>query len=809
MLSIIIYVLLICATGMLYSIIRFDRGLNKLLWVNIAALYLMTRVFPLAMLEHKERLNYILLIVDSVVLLFVLQIIRRVIKQVDYKNYLILVLLLNPLPAICITVNNLVCSMIAFTVTLFIAFEMLLAVTRNSGKGKIKLLSIGVVGLWISVLGLIYARVELLQDFGYMFNKGGKPSFMLIAKAMFVAFVFFSVRAAIWETKQPEKLLTTDNSKDPETSEGACNNNRTKKSNKNADRRYRHDRIDVIDVSLMIAFSLLFGILSIYKLGSTTMPTSSFRFTDENRELVLDFGEEKGIAKLYFFQDYKTNDTISFSVANQTTGKWEVIVEKGEYKRAFKWYNENINKFTRYLGIVCSGSNIDKIINELVVIDEKGNKLKPVNVHIAENLFDEQEKLPEYISYYDHTMFDEVYHARTAYEFVNGYSIYENTHPPLGKTIIGYGIRAFGMNPFGFRFMSFVAGLLCIPIFYLFGIKITKERAGGVFAALLLGTECMHFVLSRIATLDIFVALFIVLMFYVMYCYIEKWETAFKTNKQVSLENDNKPNKSLYMIILIDGIFTGIGIAIKWTAMYAAAGLCVLFFIAFFEKYNSFEKMKANIRSIIGLGLWCVLCYIIIPCIIYVNSYAPFKRVYGGTNLSNAIGNIKLAFSYHNGLKFEHSYSSEWYEWIIDKQPLLDAYNSVKGGKVSSVATFGSPLIVWGGLLALIYVGYLWRCNNDKIARFLCIMYLSSLMPWMLVHRTVFIYHYYPCILALILILTYAIARLSRGRKLCYLITGLIAVGIFCLYFSEISGMPVSKSYIDNVLELFDTWIFA
>lgn len=41
--------------------------------------------------------------------------------------------------------------------------------------------------------------------------------------------------------------------------------------------------------------------------------------------------------------------------------------------------------------------------------------------------------MPQAPSYYNGTYFDEIYHARTAYEMREGMSIYEWTHPPLGK----------------------------------------------------------------------------------------------------------------------------------------------------------------------------------------------------------------------------------------------------------------------------------------------------------------------------------------------------------------------------------------
>lgn len=50
-----------------------------------------------------------------------------------------------------------------------------------------------------------------------------------------------------------------------------------------------------------------------------------------------------------------------------------------------------------------------------------------------ENLFDEQEKFAFRPSYMNGMYFDEIYHARAAFEYVHQMTPSEVTHPPLGK----------------------------------------------------------------------------------------------------------------------------------------------------------------------------------------------------------------------------------------------------------------------------------------------------------------------------------------------------------------------------------------
>ncbi len=53
-----------------------------------------------------------------------------------------------------------------------------------------------------------------------------------------------------------------------------------------------------------------------------------------------------------------------------------------------------------------------------------------------ENLIDEQDTLEGEPGWFTGTYFDEIYHARTAYEHLHGIAPYETTHPPLGKLIM-------------------------------------------------------------------------------------------------------------------------------------------------------------------------------------------------------------------------------------------------------------------------------------------------------------------------------------------------------------------------------------
>src|SRR5947208_1289783 len=74
-------------------------------------------------------------------------------------------------------------------------------------------------------------------------------------------------------------------------------------------------------------------------------------------------------------------------------------------------------------------------------------------------------------------IYDEVYHARSAKEFIAGASPYDWTHPHLGKLMIAAGMLATRRaDAFGWRIASLLAGCLTLPVVYALGRRLFASR---------------------------------------------------------------------------------------------------------------------------------------------------------------------------------------------------------------------------------------------------------------------------------------------------------------------------------------------
>ena len=190
----------------------------------------------------------------------------------------------------------------------------------------------------------------------------------------------------------------------------------------------------------------VFTVLAFFRLGNTHAPQSSYQATSENRDIVLDFGDYLDIGSIHVFLGNLNTRHFSISVFNEVTGSWEVIDGEAAAESVFAWNKLDINYNTRYIGLVSTDE--EAVFNEFVVLQTDGTSILPVNAGDYPELFDEQELFPEAKTYMNGTMFDEVYHGRTAYEFIHALPTYETTHPHFGKILISLGLRMFGMPPF-------------------------------------------------------------------------------------------------------------------------------------------------------------------------------------------------------------------------------------------------------------------------------------------------------------------------------------------------------------------------
>jgi len=463
----------------------------------------------------------------------------------------------------------------------------------------------------------------------------------------------------------------------------------------------------------------------------------------------------------------------------------------------FRWLAFRLDVTTRYVVIEPLAPGVS--IMEMGFLDSEGF-VEPVSFSSEDValMFDESHLIPEDPSYMNDMNFDESLHALTAYEFLHVLPPTEWTHPPLGKSIIAMGIKIFGMTPFGWRFMCALFGIIMILPIYALGKCMLKSRLLAFMAAFAFTFDFMHFVQSRVATLDTFLVTFIIFMYLFMYKYIQT-------------ESDNRLAPKSLAYLALSGIFMGLAISVKWQGVYAGIGLGVIFSMAWFESRSDYigVKRKRLFNVIFAkTAVWCLLFFIFIPLIIYCLAYIPFSRASGLHWPDGIIKNQSDMLNFHSYLAENNDYQSRWWTWPLNLRPIYYYRHHSDEGGYRAINSFGNPALWWGGFLGLIWCVKRWIADNDRIARFLCVAWAAQILPWAFISRSSFIYHYFPCVPFLALIIAHFIKTRQKHRQWRYVLTCCVIVFVlFIVFYPAISGMFVGIDTIER-LQWLPGWQF-
>lgn len=567
---------------------------------------------------------------------------------------------------------------------------------------------------------------------------------------------------------------------------------------------------DKKDLLLCSSLVLVFFFLGIWNIGSINTPVTSWRSDQANESFYIDLKSEYFVDSIYLMQ--ANQPKINYDIYTGSPANWNFSQKISKENFVLSWHSIAVKSRTRYVRFVALSPGNE--LNEVIIYTYNYTKIPLSKDNIIcesdncdtdkrslSNLVDEQDRIEDPPSYLNGAMFDEIYFARTAYEHIQHKVPFEYTHPPLGKLFIASGIIAFGLNTFGWRIVPFIFGVLMIPIMYFFGKKMFNTRFGAFSSAFLMTFESMHFVLSRISMVDIILSTFILLMFYWFYTYYQG-------------ELFKKGWNNVYLPLLLSGIFFGMAISVKWTALYGAMAILALFFML---KKDELKKAGHSRRSffrpfVLMPLLVMFISFIFISFIIYVLSYTPIMGVPGeGSGLEMVFRYQENMLRYHATLTATHPFSSPWWSWIFMTKPVwIYTLSNPVENTVSNIVAIGNPAIWWASIPFLLFVLWKWIKETDSTCRFMAVVFLFQLLPYMFIGRVLFLYHMMPNIPIIILSITYGLNILwYKNRTYKYLVIAyFLAVLVTFVYFYPIlAGYPISPQF-NNAYKWLSSWIF-
>lgn len=568
--------------------------------------------------------------------------------------------------------------------------------------------------------------------------------------------------------------------------------------NSESDNKLKKNKIiNKKDIIIMSIITIIYAIVSFINLGSFTNPQTYWKSTRKDNEVILELEHE---SKIEYIRYYVGNINGRYEVSFSKDGNLFIGKKILNPESVFHWYDLKLKEENEYKYIKIQAKDAEIYLGEIGVFDENKNLLKITSKSISGNvLIDEQNTIPEEITYLNSSYFDEIYFARTAYEHLHGLPAYEWTHPPLGKLIMAVPIAIFGMTPFAYRLLGNIAGILMLPVIYILAKMLFKKTKYSATAAIIMALDGMHFVQTRIGTVDSYLVLFTLLEYLFMYKYV--------------VSKDQPIGKRLWALFW-SGLFMGISISIKWLGVFSAIGLAIIFFISFIKEI--IEKRKLSKQNIIII-LCCVIFFIIIPALIYTLSYIPFyivespyvSNVSRIKDVSSFIELQEEMYNYHHNLKATHDYSSEWYTWPITQKSVFYWLGKTSDGNYSKIALLGNPIIFWVSIPCMIFVLFRGLVKHKTEDWFIIIAIISMFMPYIGITRIMYLYHYFPILpfamLSIVAFFKFICDKINNNIPIyIFLLTALV---VFVMFYPIYSGLPVKNEYLES-LKWLKTWIW-
>ena len=541
------------------------------------------------------------------------------------------------------------------------------------------------------------------------------------------------------------------------------------------------------DTILLSIIVIIYTLVSFIHFGSFKAPNTFYEVNKDgivislseevSRATILYYnGEHSGNYNMYFSEDginYTTNPNILMQGSGAFS--WDEGTIDSDIKKEL-----NLNSI-KYIKLVPYNKK-NLTLGEIAIYNESNKKVVTTitnnNTKIY-SLSDEIDTIPTKIDSTNSSYFDEIYFARTAYNYSTGNEAYDWVHPPLGKLIMSIPITiSHKMAPFYYRLMGNIAGIIMIIIMYLFGKEMFKKRKYALISALLIALDNFHLTQTRIGTIDSFLVLFILLSYYFMYKFISKSKTKH---------------------LALSGLFCGLSICTKWTGFMAGLGLAIIYIL-----YEI--KIKEKIIPFLLKGL---VFFIIIPLFIYIGIYLLFPKVNNihTTSIPKIVEQTKDMYNYHANVKDDHPFTSKWYEWPILKKPIWYYTRNTSLSTRSTIVLIGNIIIWYTGIISILLLPYFIIKKKNKKSLFLLIACLSLWLPYMFIGRIMFLYHFFPVLPFLYLAIVNLFYQINKNNKFDLFITLylMICLIVFIIYYPVSSGIPISDKYIEKT-KILSTW---
>ncbi|NEO97518.1 MAG: phospholipid carrier-dependent glycosyltransferase [Symploca sp. SIO2E9] len=458
------------------------------------------------------------------------------------------------------------------------------------------------------------------------------------------------------------------------------------------------------------------------------------------------------------------------------------------------------------------------------------------------------------LSRFNSLVFDEVYYAKFANNYLTNTPFF-NAHPPLSQYIIAIGIWIGSHLPFGqdtvnsltgsvrstwsYRWLNALTGSLIPVVVGAVAYQLSRRRSYALIAALLAVLDGLFLVESRYALNNIYIVILGLLaqLFLLMAL--------------------NKPTQQRRGILALSGVFFGACAATKWNGLGFLLGVYLVWAVVWIihwvrkvlerldveiaqkgegergrgEEFVAVKPLKEKfsqtpLQNLRELNVFHILVnFAIIPILTYSLLWIPHLQM----NPTPGFWQMQQEIlNYHQNIGSGpevHPYCSRWYSWPLMLRTIAYFHHApnhnseavslespVTGGVANAiydVHAMGNPVLWWLSTAAILLLLVLlvlrfkssrsWKVPPTRatlVALYLVINWLANLLPWSLVSRCLFLYHYMCASVFASLALALVVDSLVQSNRREYqgiaIALILLIIIAFCFWMPIYLGLPLS-----------------
>lgn len=414
--------------------------------------------------------------------------------------------------------------------------------------------------------------------------------------------------------------------------------------------------------------------------------------------------------------------------------------------------------------------------------------------------------------------FDEVYYAEDAGAVASqGVEERRPSHPPLGPLLISLGVLVAGDGPWGWRLTPALAGTGVVLFTGLAARRLGATRAGAVGAMLLVAVDGLSLTMSRIAMLDVLVAVLVVAGFWVL-----------------SGTIDRAPGQQGWLARLaLAGTLFGFATAVKWSGILALAAALI---VATWRTASCLRRHRPSPGSVVGAAGMLVVALGVVPAMAYTVSYAGWFANYEATVVAQErcpeggcetdLWDRSVAWweeqvrlvDYHRRLPATHPYRSPPQSWPLLLRPVLYYYEDcpvglrippgecqVDPGREAKILGLGNPALWWTAVPMGLGVAWSALVRRRAWAVLLTAFIVAQYVPWFFAGKDGYLFYLTPVVPFLAVGLVLAMRSLGRWSGWGVGLVAALAIAAF-VYFAPIwYGIPLPEEAADAKMWL-NSW---